>query len=195
MPIFNADHIPQGHRFDVLEDIGCWPHTYNTWGAYVFVFIPPILSGLVSAVYGIRSVISLNKSRTQFNELLSHHSKLSSSRYVRLMWLAGVQSVCAVPIGCYLLYCNAQGNLFHPRESVHWRSSRVDNVPAVVWRSDPITSGSVEFTRWLCVVYAIIFFAFFGFDDVARKYYRAAMQSIKKHVGATGTIAHTGSSG
>jgi len=89
--------------------------------AYVLVFIPPILVGLVSALYGIRSIIAFNKSRTEFNELLSSHSNLTSSNYFRFMRIAGIQGVCAVPIGCHLLYYNAQGNALHP--SVSWESA------------------------------------------------------------------------
>jgi hypothetical protein len=45
------DYIPQGHRFDILEDIGCFPSTYNTWVAYVLVFAWPLAIGVVSAAY------------------------------------------------------------------------------------------------------------------------------------------------
>ena len=195
----NADYIPQGHRFNILEDIGCWPHTYVTWVAYVLVFIPPILIGLVSAAYAIASIMAFNTSRTQFNELLSGHSNLNSGRYVRLMCLAGIEVLCTVPMGSYMLYRNSQSDPINPWiswEKVHRRFSRVDNVPAFAWRSDPYVAGSLELTRWLCVICAVIFFAFFGFADEARKHYRSAMQSITKRVGiSTGTFAGTSSSG
>jgi len=194
----NADYIPQGHRFNILEDIGCWPHIYVSWVAYVLVFIPPVVIGLVSAVYAILSIAAFNTSRTQFNDLLSSHSNLTSSRYVRLMCLAGVELLCTVPMGCYVLYRNSQNNAIRPWtswERVHWRFSRVDNVPAAIWRADPY-AGSVELTRWLGIICAIIFFAFFGFADEARKRYRSAMQSITKRVGiSTGTFSGTSSSG
>ncbi len=45
------EYIPQGHRFNIYEDIGCYPFTYNTWVAVVLVYIIPIIVGLVSAVY------------------------------------------------------------------------------------------------------------------------------------------------
>jgi len=193
-------YIPQGHRFNILEDLGCWPHTHNDWVAYVLVFIPPILIGLVSAVYGILNIIAFNKIRTQFHGFnFSGHSNLTSSRYVRLMCLAGIEVLCTVPLGCYMVYRNSQGNAIRPWiswDSVHWRFSRVDQTPAIVWRSNAINAGTLELSRWLCVVCALIFFGFFGFADEARKNYRSAIQSITKRVGiSTGIFSGTSSTG
>jgi hypothetical protein len=49
MPI--SEYIPQGHRFNIFEDVGCFPFTYNTPVGIVIVSVPPILIGCVSAVY------------------------------------------------------------------------------------------------------------------------------------------------
>lgn len=45
------EYITQGHRFDIYEDIGCYPFTYGTWAAVFIVSLAPIAIGLVSAVY------------------------------------------------------------------------------------------------------------------------------------------------
>ena len=45
------DFIVQPHRYDILEDIGCQPATYNTLPAYFLVFMWPILLGLISFIY------------------------------------------------------------------------------------------------------------------------------------------------
>ncbi|KIJ20491.1 hypothetical protein PAXINDRAFT_161032 [Paxillus involutus ATCC 200175] len=41
----------QGHRFDIYEQIGCYPATMNTLPAYFLVFMWPLLVGLISMVY------------------------------------------------------------------------------------------------------------------------------------------------
>lgn len=46
-----TDTIPQGHRYDIYEDIGCVPTVYNTPLAVVMFYIWPIVIGLISAVY------------------------------------------------------------------------------------------------------------------------------------------------
>jgi pheromone a factor receptor len=48
---FCTDFIVQGHRFDILEEIGCFPFTLNIWPAFVILYMPPLLLGLVSATY------------------------------------------------------------------------------------------------------------------------------------------------
>ena len=45
------DYIVQPHRYDILEDIGCHPATYNTLPAYFLVFMWPILLSLISFIY------------------------------------------------------------------------------------------------------------------------------------------------
>lgn len=46
-----AEYIVQGHRFNIFEDIGCYPFTYNVPPAYALVSSWPLVIGLVSAVY------------------------------------------------------------------------------------------------------------------------------------------------
>jgi hypothetical protein len=51
---FTIEYIVQGHRFNIFEDIGCYPFTYNTAASFPLVFCWPIVIGLVSAVYGCK---------------------------------------------------------------------------------------------------------------------------------------------
>ena len=41
----------QGRRYDVYEDIGCYPVVVNVWLAYPLVMAWPLVIGLISAVY------------------------------------------------------------------------------------------------------------------------------------------------
>ncbi len=45
------DYIVQGHRFNILEGVGCLPEIYNTPPAYPLVFMWPPLIGCISFVY------------------------------------------------------------------------------------------------------------------------------------------------
>ncbi|PPR07984.1 hypothetical protein CVT24_002696 [Panaeolus cyanescens] len=182
-------YVPQGHRFDIFEDIGCFPFTYRTWMGFALVSLPPILIGAVSAVYSILSIIAFNKSRAQFNEMLSGYSNLSSNRYLRLMCLAGVDVLCTVPLATWSAYMDYGANKT-PVAKFTWASthagfSRVDQIPAIYWRNVHESSFALELSRWLFVVCAIVFFGFFGFADEARKHYRLYASSVAKRVGVT----------
>ena len=45
------EYIPQGHRYDIYEDVGCFPWIYNTPMAFVFVYSWPLVICIISAVY------------------------------------------------------------------------------------------------------------------------------------------------
>jgi len=193
-------YIVQGHRFNIFEDIGCFPFTYNTPPAFVLVHCQPVLIGLVSAVYCALSIRLFWKRHAQFNELLSGHRNLNANRYLRLMFLAGIEMLCTIPIGAWSIAANVQAGVFPwlGWEDTHYGFSRVDLIPAIFWRRDPASVSGLECTRWSPVVCAIVFFAFFGFADEARKHYRSAVESVAKKVGYstfTLTGSKTGTSG
>jgi len=56
-------------------------------------------------------------------------------------------------------------------EDTHYHFSEVDLIPAVIWRSDPMTQLSIELTRWTFPFCAILFFLLFGFAQEAQKNY------------------------
>lgn len=178
-------YIPQGHRFDIYEDIGCFPFTYNTPVAYPLVVIWPIVIGMVSAVYCVLSIKAFYKRRTQFKELLSSNNNLSSNRYFRLMCLAGIEVIGTVPMGIYALVVNVEAGVspWKGWADTHYDFSKVGQFPAIQWRMNPTLVKSLELSRWSVVGCAIIFFGFFGFADEARKNYRAAVATVAKRMG------------
>jgi len=54
LPIFlshPSDYIVQGHRYDIIEDVGCWPTVYLSAPAIPLVFMWPLIISLVSIPY------------------------------------------------------------------------------------------------------------------------------------------------
>ncbi|OBZ74475.1 Pheromone B alpha 1 receptor [Grifola frondosa] len=45
------EYIVSGHRYDIFEEIGCYPFIYNTPVAYPLSVVWPVVIGLISAVY------------------------------------------------------------------------------------------------------------------------------------------------
>ncbi|THV00877.1 putative pheromone receptor [Dendrothele bispora CBS 962.96] len=181
-------YIPQGHRFNIYEEVGCYPFTYNTWVAYVLVSSWPVAIGLVSIYYCVRSIIAFNQRRTQFKQLLSGNSNLNANRYWRLMSLAAVEILLTVPFGVYGMYVDATAVHVSPWISfadTHFGFSRIDSIPTIIWRATSLGEFSIEVTRWAPIMCAIIFFAFFGFADEARKNYKAMYGSVAKKLGVT----------
>jgi pheromone a factor receptor len=47
-----VEYIIQGHRFNIFEQIGCYPALYNALPMYFLNNMWPVVLGLLSAIYG-----------------------------------------------------------------------------------------------------------------------------------------------
>lgn len=200
---FFAEFIVQGHRYDIWEDIGCYPTTVNTPAAYPLSFVWPNVIGLVSAVYcseyfhmyllskfdispPVLTLRAFMKRRAQFSEFVTSNSTLTVNRYFRLMALATVELLFNTPISAYGLYLNATTTTIYPWKSwadTHFDFYIIDVFPAALWRSNSIQVVTLELSRWTLVFCALVFFAFFGFADEARRQYRMAYWAVAKRFG------------
>ncbi|KAI0087571.1 GPCR fungal pheromone mating factor [Irpex rosettiformis] len=174
-----------GHRYDIVEDIGCLPTTFWTPVAIPLAFMWPTVIGCISFVYAALTLRAFWIRRTRFKELLSSNESLTVSRYFRLMLLPIVEMSCTIPISLFAVYIITHGVPMSPWKSwsdTHYHFSYVGQLPAVVWRSDPSRRISFEMTRWLNPCSALLFFSLFGFADEAKRQYRKAFNCIKKTV-------------
>jgi len=80
-------------------------------------------------------------------------------------------------------------------DDTHAHYSRVVQFPSSIWRAQPAFSVLLESSRWLTVLAAFVFFAFFGFAEEARKHYRMAYSfaSSRLHLPPFGTSRGSGS--
>lgn len=169
-----VEYVVEGHRFDIFEQIGCYPALYNTPLTYFISLMWPPVIGIISAVYGVMSLRAFTRRRAAFAELLSAHNSLTPGRYLRLMALAATDILLTTPLGIFTIVLNLTASPVGPWRSwadTHFDYSRVEQFPAILWRSSRLTLISIQFTRWASPATALIFFAFFGFAVEARKNY------------------------
>ncbi|KAH7882764.1 pheromone A receptor-domain-containing protein [Phlebopus sp. FC_14] len=181
-------YIVQGHRFDIYEDVGCYPFIYNTIVAFFLSDSWPIIIGLISAVYCGLSLRAFYYRRAQFNKFLASNTSLNSSRYFRLMALAIIEIMLTIPLASFMIWLNSAAQPVEPWiswDNTHAEFSRVGQYPSVVWMQNHLLVVAMELTRWFVVVCAFIFFGFFGFAAEARKNYRAAFCAVAKGLGFT----------
>ncbi|KAJ7085486.1 pheromone receptor Rcb3 B45 [Mycena belliarum] len=178
--------IVQGHRYDILEDIGCYPTTYNTVPAYPLIFLWPNVMNVVSGTYSILTIRAFMKRRAQFNQFLSSNAALTANRYFRLMALATIELVCNTPISSYGLYLNVTQSPIQPWISwanTHFDFFTIEQVPAIFWRANHNSVVAIELSRWSQIFCAFLFFGFFGFAAEARKHYRLAFWAVATRCG------------
>lgn len=203
--IARADWFYQGHRFDILEGVGCVEEYPNSFLAYLLFITWPIPIGLVSgtycSAYPVQSVLRIHQAnassvltlraffrrRRDFSALIASNSNLTFNRYFRLMGLAAIEVLCTVPLATYNLVADATQPIYPyvGMADLHFGFSRVNQKSAVSWRADPAVVSAMDFKRWNVIACALVFFCFFGLAEEARKHYRLALSSVAKRVGIT----------
>ena len=138
---------------------------------------------------GIHVVLSLRcfaRRRVEFGRFISSNKSLTISRYFRLMALAMTDIVFTTSLATFMMWLNATATPIGPWRSwadTHFDFGRVEEFPSLFWRSDHLTVVAMEFSRWVGPLCSLIFFAFFGFADEARKNYRNAFWWLAKQCG------------
>ena len=128
------------------------------------------------------------KRRKQFRDLITANSHLTYSRYWRLIALASVDFCGTIPFAMWAIIANATASEVYPWVSwadTHWGYSRVFQFPRVIMNETPVLVALLETTRWAAVICALVFFAFFGFADEAKKNYRLLASTVTKRFGYT----------
>lgn len=187
-------YIVQGHRYNIIEDIGCTPTVFNTAAAYPLVYMWPPLLGCIAFVFAFLTLRAFWKRRVQFNELLSSTNSMTVNRYFRLMLLACLEMMLTIPLSAYGIYINTYGLSLAPWVSwsdTHYNFSHVEIAPAVLWRTSKMFTVQVELDRWIYPCSALLFFALFGFAQEARRHYRAAFWWVAGKFGYTPRAAMT----
>ncbi|KZP13965.1 STE3-like pheromone receptor [Athelia psychrophila] len=187
-------YVVQGHRFDIIEQVGCIATIYNTLASYFLVFLWPVFIGCISCVYSGLTLRAFYKRRIQFAQLVSSNSSMSMNRYLKLVVLASTEIICTVPISAYSMYISNVGLGLSPYISwsnVHFGFSYVGQIPAVEWRSNRPTLISIELSRWIFPACALLFFALFGLGADARRHYISAFWMISKRFGVTSAPTKT----
>ncbi|KAI0078440.1 STE3-domain-containing protein [Panus rudis PR-1116 ss-1] len=175
-------YFMQGHRYDVLEGIGCYAAIPASIIYLCLSGIWPIIIGLTSAVYCARTLWALFRRHREIQALVASMSGISLDRYYRLMVLATVEMLCTVPIGTYDLVLGVQG--YYPWDGfsdLHLNFDRVSQYP----RELVYTGWGLAATRtlWYTNGCALIFFALFGFTSEARSFYNRALLCLPRRLG------------
>ncbi|KAG8979697.1 a-factor receptor, partial [Tulasnella sp. 427] len=96
----------QGHRFDIIECLGCWPAVWMTPIAILLVLLPPIVINLVSAYYASIAIRAIFIQRRQFRKTVLTATGLPFSTYLRLMALATTEIIVSLPAGIFVMFLN-----------------------------------------------------------------------------------------
>lgn len=105
------------------------------------------------------------------------------------MALAATEVLLTVPFAAYEIYANAAGGRVAPWKGwsdTHYHFSKVILYPAILWKADPTIAVSLQLAQWLIPTCALVFLAYFGFAQEARKRYVSAYKTIMSKISFSG---------
>ena len=138
---------------------------------------------LTFALSGINVYYVWIKRKTITSVLGSSAQGLNANLYFRLLMLSGIDLLITIPFN---IWCLTTWFPIYPWIGwtvLHYDFSRIDKYPATLWQGDLKIRLMIEGDRWISVVYALIFFSFFGFTVEAKSHYTSALQFFAKKVG------------
>ncbi|KDQ50787.1 hypothetical protein JAAARDRAFT_41733 [Jaapia argillacea MUCL 33604] len=169
-------YIVSINRFNIFEDVGCFPAVLNSPPTFALVLTWPLAITTISATYGARTIYRLSRLQYEINQVLqgSGNKNLSTNRYFRLLALASVEIVIGLPLSSFTIYSNVRGGIdpWVSFAETHQGFSVVYQLPSSAWRSYPPQALGIELSRWYIVLCAFTFFCFFGLGREAWSHYR-----------------------
>nr|WCD39446.1 Ste3-9 [Ganoderma boninense] len=177
----------QGHRFNILEGVGCVEAYPNTFLSILLNTSWPIPISLTSSVYAFLALRGAFDRTRDLKQLQVVEPDLSTSCYYRLMALAAVNILFTIPLAIYVIATNLSEGLYPYRgfADLHSNFGRVDSTAAIVWREDPTVVSLINFRIWTPIACALFFFLMFGFTAEARTQYLRVLASAARPFGIT----------
>ncbi|KAJ1301902.1 hypothetical protein OPQ81_000742 [Rhizoctonia solani] len=181
-------YIVQPTKYNIIENIGCWPTTQSTLLSVPMVYAWPILISCVSFIYCALSIRGFLKARRQFNQVLSNSgSGINMSRYFRLMALAGEEMLFSIPFSVFLL----RQNLSYSRQWpwISWADTHVEfgvkiyPYPWILITANPDSFKAVMVSLWVVPLGGFCFFIWFGLGGEAFAAYKAIFYKIVAPLG------------
>nr|AAV28758.1 STE3p [Cryptococcus gattii] len=174
-------YVVQGHRYDIIEGIGCSNPTFMSVPGLIIRFIIPMVVAVTSLIFAALAVRWFLIRRLQFRTILaSSDSKLSIGRYIRLIALAVTDSTVVLVVIVYAAV-NALSDSSLPMRPyrdwayVHQDFSQISQYPEELFAS---SWPAVVMNVYAPILYSILFFTFFGFGEEAVSEYLAIGDKI-----------------
>ena len=177
----------QGHRFDILEGVGCVEAYPNTFLSILLNTSWPIPIGLASAVFAFLALRGALDRTRDLKLLQVVEPDLSTSCYYRLMALAAANILFTIPLAIYMIATNLSEGLYPYRgfADLHSNFGRVESMAAIAWRQNATAVSLINFRIWTPIACALLFFVIFGFTADARAQYRRVLALVVKPLGVT----------
>lgn len=192
LPFMALHYVFQGHRFDIVEDIGCSPTTYVSIPSIICILIPPVLISLTSMIYSLAAIHHFLRRRIEFVSMLRNsNSVMTPARYFRLLLFTLSDIFFNSAANLFVLYFNIQNGVqpYVNWNFVHFDFSRIRLFPFIL--IPPTTWKVFLFVWWVPPVGSLLFIVLFGFTQEAISDYTAVWTWFKRRIHVLAGWFHT----
>jgi hypothetical protein len=180
-------YVVQGHRYNVFEDLGPLPSTYNVTLAFPLFFMWDPLLCLISAVYAVLTIRLFLARRKEFDAVLaSGSSNVNKDKYLRLLCLAAQSVVVHLPLSLWVICVNSTAYTVYPWiswEDTHSNYGRIAYFNRFLVSQSPDVAIQASVTWWSVALCGFNYFLFFGFGEEAMKNYKGFIGLLLKPFG------------
>lgn len=195
-----SDWFVQGHRFDILEGVGCITAMPNTILVIILSTGWPIPIGIISAYYSGKYQLDFSAAifvnflflvctirafflrRKVFRQVLASNPNLTIHRYFRLLFMAALEISCTVPL-CTTIICLTLTSPIYPYrglEDLHVNFSRIRQYPFEIWIKWPDVVSGILTQEWVLIGCALVYFLIFGLTEEARNHYTNTFFAVSR---------------
>ena len=195
-PMRLLDCVVQGHRYNIVQHIGCQPATHVSTLGISIVWLPPLLLSIGTFVHAgvcircsfttctsdLLSGIALYhfvQMRVVFSSVLQvSNSPMSTNRYMRLIAMSATLVLWGTILTSLAIWANTSRGL---RPWLNWEHvhSNWNQADVYVWiLMSPQSRRLALLFWWATPVSSIIVFAFLGFGEDASTEYRRVGRAI-----------------
>jgi hypothetical protein len=166
--------VVQGHRYNLIEDLGPITDTYNVTLAFPLYFMWEPLFVILSGFFGMMNVRIILKRRKLFDMVLSLGStNVSKDRYMRLLCLTIWGVVVHTPLATWIIIVNATQYEVFPWiswEDTHSNYGRIEYINRFMLSILPHKVIATSIAWWSLPLCGLSFFVLFGFGEAATPY-------------------------
>jgi pheromone a factor receptor len=167
--------IVQGHRFDIIEDIGCIPAIYISWPSILIIDVSAFIPAVLALIYCGLAIWKLHRRRVAFHLLLKKRgSTLTPSCYIRLMIMTsflGSWSAVLISVSASNEYTEG----LQPWTNWDFVHANFSHIGHFLNTDFPAPTVRCTYILWWAVpLSSLPFFAFFGVGGEAMRNYGAS---------------------
>ncbi|KAI0058892.1 fungal pheromone STE3G-protein-coupled receptor [Artomyces pyxidatus] len=171
-------YLVLGNRFNIFEDIGCYPAILNTPLTYVLVYSWPLIVLIATGILGaltIRHHILNCRLHPTYDPRL-----LSSQRSVwrRQLSLSLSYALITIPLTAWTMAHDLTAPDLGFTAHWHARLPTVNQFSAAEWHEDAYVALTMETSRWQHVLNALTAFVMFGVLEEGPGEYRRVFRAL-----------------